>query len=107
MSASTASSSSTHYYVPLPGGTGGDKGQPGSGGVVSPRLVRGQPGGRRCLSLSSGCLCLLILGLLLFFLVPRRPIVRYQSSTLALDEATAKVTLTQLFSYYNPNYYTV
>lgn len=103
MSASTGSSSTQHYYVPLPGGN--EKVQ---AGVGSPRLVRGQAGGRRrCLSLSSGCLCLLLLGLLLFFLVPRRPIVRYQSSTLALDEATAKVTLTQLFSYYNPNYYTV
>lgn len=106
MSTSTASSS-THYYVPLPGGN--EKAQQGVAvGGGSPRLVRGQAGGRRrCLSLSSGCLCLLSLGLLLFFLVPRRPIVRYQSSTLALDEATAKVTLTQLFSYYNPNYYTV
>ena len=67
----------------------------------------GGPNRRRCLSLSSGCLCLLLLGLLLFFLVPRRPIVRYQSSTLSLDEAKGSVTLTQLFSYYNPNYYTV
>lgn len=108
MSTSTASSS-THYYVPLPGGN--EKAQAaGLGGGVggSPRLVRGQAGGRRrCLTLSSGCMCLLLVGLLLFFLVPRRPIVRYQSSTLTLDEATAKVTLTQLFSYYNPNYYTV
>ena len=107
MSTSTASSS-THYYVPLEGNEKAQAAGIGGGAGGSPRLVRGQAGGRRrCLTLSSGCICLLLVGLLLFFLVPRRPIVRYQSSTLALDEATAKVTLTQLFSYYNPNYYTV
>lgn len=114
MSTSTTSSSS-HFYVPLPADSttstasasttaaaAGD-GFPSSSSPSS-RVVRTK---RRCLGLSSGCLLLLLLGLLLFFLVPRRPIVRYQSSTLSLDEGTSSVTLTQLFSYYNPNYYTV
>lgn len=102
MSASTETSSSTHYYVPLPGN---DKAR---AGVSSPRLARGQQaGGRRCVTVSSACMLLLLVGLLLFFLVPRRPIVRYQSSTLALDDSSSELTLTQTFSYYNPNYYTV
>ena len=110
MSSSTTSSS--HYYVALPAdstsstasaSTTAAAGYPQSSSPP-PRVVRTK---RRCLGLSSGCLLLLLLGLLLFFLVPRRPIVRYQSSTLSLDEGTSSVTLTQLFSYYNPNYYTV
>ena len=112
---STSTTSSSHFYVPLPADSttstasasttaaaAGD-GFPSSSSPSS-RVVRTK---RRCLGLSSGCLLLLLLGLLLFFLVPRRPIVRYQSSTLSLDEGTSSVTLTQLFSYYNPNYYTV
>jgi hypothetical protein len=112
MSSSTTSSS--HYYVALPADSTTSTASASTTAAASaafpssssppPRVVRTK---RRCLGLSSGCLLLLLLGLLLFFLVPRRPIVRYQSSTLSLDEGTSSVTLTQLFSYYNPNYYTV
>lgn len=112
---STSTNSSSHFYVALPADSttstasasttaaAAGAGFPSSSSPSS-RVVRTK---RRCLGLSSGCLLILLLGLLLFFLVPRRPIVRYQSSTLSLDEGTSSATLTQLFSYYNPNYYTV
>lgn len=107
---SSSNPSSSHYYVAVP--ADGTKSTTSTSTATtaaassSPatRVLRPK---RRCFSLSRAFILLLLLGLLLFFLVPRRPIVRYQSSTLSLDESTSSVTLSQLFSYYNPNYYTV
>lgn len=103
MSNSTNNSGATpYYYVPV-----AQAQQPLLPGtrvvVLDERKKR-----RRCMGIS-GCGLLVLLGLLLFFLIPRRPRVRYQYSVfnVATGSGGTSVTLTQWFNYYNPNFYGV
>lgn len=91
---------STYYYVPA----NQQPLLPGTRVIVLDETRKR----RRCMGVS-GCALLFLLGLLLFFLIPRRPRVRYEYSAFNVNtgQQGTSVRLTQYFSYFNPNFYHV